>query len=265
VAVCTQAIGGDIPGELSRRIGEMLEVPCLYLPGAAGDINPLAVSAGWADMLAWVDRAMAYWPSLPGQFQPVAAESLQATTMNLLLDYAPLPPREAVAQSLSNLERIAQGDVSSPEVQAEVRSLGNIMNFKPGEPPEPGKAAYAARALARAGRRTLAAIEAGRPLEPCPLRLSVWRFGETVLAFAAAELFAQTGLRLQALYPELTILPVTCLAPLIGYVPDEAAMGQGGYEVADAWRFYGHPAPFALDSEQRIVDTLQTLIASITA
>jgi hypothetical protein len=190
---------------------------------------------------------------------------LQVTTTNLSLDYAPLPPREAVAQSLTNLERIAQGNVSSLEVQAEVRSLGNIMNFKPDEPPDPGKAAYAAMALARAGRRTLAAIEAGRPLEPCPLRLSVWRFGATVLACAAAELFAQTGLRLQALYPELTILPVTCLAPLVGYVPDEAALSQGGYEVADAWRFYGQPAPFAANSEQRIINTFKALIAQTGA
>ena len=264
VAVCTQAIGGDVPGELSRRVGVLLGVPCLYLPGAAGDINPLTVSAGRAEMLAWVDRVMAHLPSLPSQFRPVSSDALQVTSTNLWLDYAPLPARAAVERSIANLDRIAQGDVGSPEVQAEVRSLGNIMNFKPGELPDPGKAAYAAMALAHAGRRTLAAIAAGRPLEACPLRLSVWRFGETVLAFVAAELFALTGLRIQALRPDLNILPVTYLAPLVGYVPDRAALSQGGYEVDDAWRFYGQPAPFEPDTEQRIVNTLQALITQTT-
>ena len=264
VAVCTQAIGSDVPGELSRRVGELLGVPCLYLQGAAGDVNPLTVSGSRVDMLAWVERVMAHLRSLPEQFHPLSADSLQVASLDLLLDYAPLPDRAEVEQSIANLDRIAQGDVSSPEVQGEVRSLGNIMNSKPGEPPDPGKAAYAALALAKAGRRTLAALDGGNPLSACPLRLAIWRFGQTMLAFVAAELFALTGFRLQALHPDLNILPVTYLAPLVGYVPDRAAMEKGGYEVDDAWRFYGHPAPFDPTSEQRIIETLKALIDQTT-
>jgi hypothetical protein len=62
----------------------------------------------------------------------------------------------------------------------------------------------------------------------------------------------------------LNILPVTYLAPLVGYVPDRAAMEKGGYEVDDAWRFYGHPAPFDPTSEQRIIETLKALIDQTT-
>jgi hypothetical protein len=263
VAVCTQAIGGDIPAELSSRVGTLLDVPCLFLPGAGGDINPLAVSAGRADMLAWVDRFMAHLSDLPAQFQLVPAEHLQVVSTDLLLDYAPLPPRAEVEQYLANLKRIAQGDIISPEVQATLYSLGNIMNFKPGEPPDPSKAAYAALALVQAGQRTLAAIETGQPLPGCPLRLAGWRLGPTVLVFAAAELFAATGFHLKALRPAWHVLPVTCAAPLIGYVPDRKALAQGGYEVDDAWRFYGQPAPFAADSEEQVVQTVNTLFIEL--
>ena len=263
VAVCTQAIGGDIPGELSRRIGELLGAPCLFLPGAGGDVNPLTVSASRADLLAWVDRAMAHLSFLPEQFRLVSSDTLHVVTTHLSLDYAPLPPRATVERSIAWLECITHGDVSSPEIQAELNSLGNIMNIKPGEPPDLAKAAYAARALANAGRRTLVAIDADRPPGACPLRLSIWNFGETILVAAAAELFTITGQRIEALRPDLTILPVTCLAPLVGYVPDRTAMSQGGYEVDDAWRFYCHPAPFAPDAEQRIIDAVRTLIAQV--
>jgi hypothetical protein len=79
------------------------------------------------------------------------------------------------------------------------------------------------------------------------------------LAIAAAELFAITGARIQALRPDVDILPVTCAAPPVGYVPDRRALGQGGYEVDDAWRFYRQPAPFVADSEERIINSFKTI------
>jgi hypothetical protein len=49
----------------------------------------------------------------------------------------------------------------------------------------------------------------------------------------------------------------------VGYVPDRASMEKGGYEADDAWRFYGHPAAFALDTEERIVETIRSLNALV--
>jgi hypothetical protein len=103
-------------------------------------------------------------------------------------------------------------------------------------------------------------LDSGQTLPGLPLRLAVWRFGSIVLAFVAAEIFAITGRRIQALQPEINILPVACASPLLGYVPDRQALGQGGYEVDDAWRFYGQPAPFAPDSEQRIINSFKQML-----
>jgi hypothetical protein len=38
---------------------------------------------------------------------------------------------------------------------------------------------------------------------------------------------------------------------------------KGGYEVEYAWRFYRQPAPFAPDSEERLLKTIETLAAKV--
>jgi neutral ceramidase len=261
VALYTQAISSDIPGALSRRVGEIFNAPCLFLQGASGDINPITVCAGWPEMNAWVDQFMHYLEDLPQQLYPLPGIPLQFVSTELPLVYQPLPPRPTTEKRIMDLDRIGQGDVNSPDIQQTIQSLGNIMNIKPGECPDPGKAAFAARALANAERRVLAAIDTGQPLAPCRLRLSLWRVGLITLAFVAAELFSVTGFRIRALGRRQALLPVTHLAPIVGYVPDSAAMDKGGYEVDDAWRFYRHPAPFAQNSEQQILEAIMALTA----
>jgi neutral ceramidase len=261
VAVCTQAIGSDIPGQIARRFGELLGAACFFLQGAAGDLNPVVVSARRAKMLPWVEEFMKQAKGLPDLLKPTEAESIVARATILPLEYAALPAREDVLEQIAGLERIAHGDVSSARVQTALRSLGNIMNITPGEAPDPGKAAYCARALVEAGRHTLAAVERGLPLAPCPLRLSVWRLGNVALAFAAAELFAATGLKLRALRPDLCLLPVTYASPLVGYIPDLFSSDKGGYEVDNGWQFYGHPAPFIPHAEAQIIQAFSRLLA----
>jgi hypothetical protein len=263
-AICTQGIGGDVPGALSRCAEGILHAPCMFLQGAAGDINPLtAISADRSGLLAWVERFSAHLQDLPERLYPLPCTPFRTTSTCLALDYQPLPSRAVVQQSIVNFERIAQGEIDAPEVQETLLRLGNIMNFKPGERPDPARAAFAAAALANAERRVLAAIDTGRPLAACPLSVSVWRMGQVTLAFAAAELFALTGLHIRAMGRGQAVLPVTYASPIVGYVPDRASMEKGGYEADDAWRFYRHPAAFAPDSEDRIVEAVRALIASV--
>lgn len=258
--VCTQGIGGDVPGALSHCAEEIFHVPCLFLQGAAGDINPLtSISADRAGLMSWVEKFAVHLKDLPKRLHPLSCTPFRMASTVLPLHYQPLPSRATVQQSIVNFERIAQGEFDAPEVQATLLRLGNIMNFEPGERPDPAKAAFAARALASAERRILAAIDTGRPLSPCPLSVAVWRMGQITFAFTAAELFALTGLRIRALGGGQAMLPVTYASPIVGYVPDRASMEKGGYEVDDAWRFYRQPAAFARNSEERIVEAIRSL------
>jgi hypothetical protein len=258
--VCTQGIGGDVPGALSRGAEEILHAPCLFLQGAAGDINPLtSISADRAGLMSWVERFSVHLKDLPDKLHSLPCTPFRMASTVLPLDYQPLPAWAEVQQSIVNFERIAQGELDAPEVQATLLRLGNIMNFKPGEHPDPARAAFAAGALASAERRVLAAIDTGRPLSPCPLSVAVWRMGQITLAFTAAELFVLTGLQIRAMGGGRAMLPVTYASPIVGYVPDRASMETGGYEADDAWRFYRQPAAFALDSEERIVQAIRSL------
>jgi neutral ceramidase len=262
-AVCSQTIQGDIPGEVSRRVADLFEAPCLYLQGCTGDVNPLGTSSGRPAMLAWMERLAPYLESLPVALQPVPGVPLRVLNSALPVLYEPLPERAAVLAKIDDLDRIAGGEVDSPEVQGTLRLLGDLMNFKPGERPDPAKAAFAAAALAGAERRTLAAIDSGQPLPVCPLRVSLWRVGQVGFAFVAAELFAATGFQIRAASRGLALLPAPYAASIIGYIPDEAAIEKGGYEVNDAWRFYCQPAPFQSNTERRLVELIRSMAITL--
>jgi hypothetical protein len=263
-AVCTQGIGGDVPGALARRAEAIFHAPCMFLQGAAGDTNPLTtISADRAGLMSWAEKFAVHLQGLPAKLHPLPCTPFRTASTVLPLNYQPLPSRPAVQRSIANFERIVQGEIDAPEVQETLLRLGNIMNFKPGERPDPAKAAFAAGALANAERRVLAAIDTGRPPLPCPLSVAVWRMGQITFAFAAAELFALTGFHIRAMGRGRAVLPVTYASPIVGYVPDRASMEKGGYEADDAWRFYGHPAAFAPDTEERIVETIRSLNALV--
>ncbi|MFD5213993.1 hypothetical protein [Microbacterium sp. NPDC058345] len=49
-----------------------------------------------------------------------------------------------------------------------------------------------------------------------------------------------------------------------GYLPDAAEYAHGGYEVADAHRYYGMPAPFASGSLERVTDAAAALLVRMS-
>lgn len=266
VAVLSQGIGSDIPGALAEAIGVRLGAPCLFLQGAAADVNPTTVTASREEMLVWVQRALLPLPGFDDILKPVVdLEDLQAADMWLDLPYAPLPGLAEAQKQLSDLLRIADGDVASPDLQASVAAFKNTMNLPPDEALDPQQSRFVALALAETARRTLSAVEVGSNLPSQKLHLAGLRFGKFMLIFLACEAMTATGIRLRVTHPELQVLPVTYLAPLLGYIPDREALSLGGYEVSEAWRFYGHPAAFSQDSEDRMVEAARKMIVELGA
>jgi neutral ceramidase len=263
VAVLSQAIGPDIPGELAERMSILLGAPCLFLQGAAGDVNPTTVTATRNELLDWVERAAGRFHGIQEDLLPVDLSGIHTINARLPLHYSPLPGWQRVERDLRSLERIAQGDVSSPDLEDALRAFKNTMNLPAAEPLDPALARDVALPLIESSRRTLAALRSGLPLQAQSMQISIWRLGGTTLVFLAGEIFTTTGARIRALCENRILLPVSCLAPLLGYIPDLDALQQGGYEVNDAWRFYGHPAPFAPESEQCVVDKVGNLLVRL--
>jgi hypothetical protein len=193
----------------------------------------------------------------------VSGTPIHGSSSQLSLAYAPLPGLEEAERIVRSLEQIADGNGYSSDLQEVIRSLKNTMNMSPEEPLEPEKARFAALALVEAGRKTLSVIRSKYDIPPLPLRITTWRLGDFILVFIAGEIFSITGLRIRSLSANFTVLPVTCMAPLIGYLPDPASLLLGGYEVEDAWRFYGHPAPFEPDSEPRLLNQVAQMVGEL--
>jgi hypothetical protein len=263
VAVLSQGISSDIPGALAEAIGLRLGAPCLFLQAAAGDVNPKTVTASWSDMQAWMELALQPLSGLNSVLQPLEQGDFQVAETWLDLSYAALPGEAQAEKQLSDLLRIADGDVTSPDLQGAVGAFKNTMNMPPDAALDPVQSRFVALALAESARRTLEAVRDGSVLSPQKLHLAVWRLGVLHLVFLACEVLTATGLRLRALHPGVKILPVTYLAPLLGYLPDREALSLGGYEVSEAWRFYGHPAAFVDDSEEQVLEAVAKLLAGI--
>jgi hypothetical protein len=138
--------------------------------------------------------------------------------------------------------------------------LANILNVEPGAQPDPAMTRYIAAALSQWSQELLEGYD-DLP-RGCDLAIKVWRLGPLVFCFIAAEVFVETAIQLQEAFPDRLVMLVGYGSPLIGYLPTDEALREGGYEVEYAYRFYGHHAPFARGSEPAVVQALRRALAS---
>jgi len=254
VTVCGAHVTADFPGELCRRLGEEHGFPFLYLQGACGNLNPVFDEMTRPQMLSNVDALMA---RMSGVAWPEAAVETSSTLLRepLQLRYGPLPSVESLESMRDGMAVIAERGEGSADVMA---VLADILNVKPGQKPERALACHIAASLQRWCNNALAARAAGEP--SCTLDTAVWRLGSLVLAFVSAEVFVETAAELQRSFPADAVGVVGYGSPLVGYVPTDEAMREGGYEADYAYRFYNHPASFAAGSEPELCRALAELV-----
>ncbi|TWD80221.1 neutral/alkaline ceramidase-like enzyme [Kribbella amoyensis] len=92
-------------------------------------------------------------------------------------------------------------------------------------------------------------------------RVGLLRWGGVRIVTLPGEPFTQTGLDLRATFdrdPGITIVAgYTDGCP--GYLPTTCEYHYGGYEVAEAHRYYGLPGPFAAGSAERLAEAVTEL------
>ena len=135
-----------------------------------------------------------------------------------------------------------------------------ILNVEPGGQPDPSVTRHTAAALSEWSQALLSRygdLPNGRDLA-----IKVWKLEPLIFCFIAAEVFVETGIQLQEAFPDRVITVVGYAAPLVGYLPTDEALREGGYEVEYAYRFYGHPAPYAKGSEPVVSAALRKALAS---
>jgi hypothetical protein len=98
-----------------------------------------------------------------------------------------------------------------------------------------------------------AVTTAREPLTPWAGRVTALDWGGLPLLFLPGEIFAGTALAIRSALPDQPAPFVVSLSDGVpGYIPDRAAYPAGGYEVAEAHRYYGLPAGFAPGSAEAL-------------
>lgn len=92
------------------------------------------------------------------------------------------------------------------------------------------------------------------PLIPWTGRVTGFGWGGLPLLFVPGEVFATAALQIRSKLPSRKTPFIVSLADGVpGYIPSEEAYSSGGYEVAEAHRYYGLPGAFARGSAEALV------------
>jgi neutral ceramidase len=254
--VCSLNISADYPGELRRSLSDAFGLPFMFLQGPCGNINLRFHDMNRAEMLENAQRITphlikATWSS------PASSWPVDFTTRKIALKYAPLPEPaevEAIRDAMARISETGTGPEST------MLLLANILNIEPGAARDSALVRHTAATVAQWSSEVL---ERTRSDVSVSLAVNLLRIGPVWLVFAAAELFAETALALQAGFPEGLVTPIAYASPLVGYLPTDEALDEGGYEVDFAYKFYGHPAPFARGSEPKARATIEKMMRSM--
>ncbi len=111
----------------------------------------------------------------------------------------------------------------------------------------------------------LAYLDRGeRPPVELPFELQTVEFGRSlVLVTMAAEMSVEYGLRLVREWGGHygRVWPVAYANEILGYVPSERQIPEGGYEVIGSQMFMGRTGPFESGTEERIFAALRAMLA----
>lgn len=251
--VCTEFVSGDYPAGLCRALQEREGIPFMFLQGASGDLNVELGAMTFDDTRRIIHAIMTDLPPLAWRAGPDEARVALASA-TVALRYQRPPARRELERMASTMQAISRGEPGDP---AAIRVLENILNVPPGGTADPLMLRYIASILADWAKQP---GQGSRGTSAAPgLAVKVMRLGPVAFAFVAAEVFVETAYALRGHFPRTPLAVVGYCAPLVGYLPTDEALKEGGYESDYAYRFYGHPAPFRRESEQQLVAVVRTL------
>lgn len=242
-----RSISADFPGVLTQQIEAAIGATALYLNGAAAQTNPyfpgasLDFSIGNLEIVQRIgetlaNSALALWPHL---------KSSRKSTLRVRARQLDLPLQRVNKKSLESY------------VNEQAESIARTAGAQPGEVARPQyKASVARLEWAWETRLTLAD---GTAPKFVTAEVQTLQLGDVVLVAVPGELFVELGFAIkQALAPAHAIV-AGYANDNIGYIPTRASYPQGGYEVDDAYRYYGYVAPLAPAAGEQLVDAVKEL------
>ena len=189
---------------------------CLFLQGAAGNINPLLMGWDWTHLARLglplgAEAVRIYWSTEPGAGPTTAGIGAASSQLHL----SPLLPSsiEAGQETIASLEA----------EQEHLRAEGDE------------SAQWWVETRLQRARKGLHALQGGAPVPPVGAELAALRLSDSIgMVTATGEIFTEIGQSIVARSPFRHTLFAGYANGTIGYVPTRAAYADGGYEVTHA-------------------------------
>jgi hypothetical protein len=234
---CTD-ISADFPGTARQLVEEQTGATCLFLQGAAGNINPLLMGWDWTNLARLglplgAEAVRIYWGMAPDAEPTNGGVGVACSQLQLppLLPSSIDEGREAIAKLEMERERLSAAGDEGALWWAETR-------------------------LERS-RKGLDALLGGTLVPPVEAELVALRLSHSVgVITAPGEIFTEIGQSIIARSPFRHTLFAGYANGTIGYVPTRAAYVEGGYEVT-------HACQVAPDAGEQIEEESIRLLRSI--
>lgn len=248
--VCNLSVTADYPGELCRRLQDRYGFPFIYLQGACGNLNSLFLGQTREKMMSNVDVIMSKLSDEILWESPLQEEDFWYVRYHHILHYQKIPSINEIKQIRTLMREVEnKGFLASSAALAEI---ANVLCL-PQELMYEAKYRYVAGVLSGWAESLL---ELETIPETTKLTVSLLGIGNVIFCFLAGEIFSETQIKLQQMFEDKNVIVVGYCSPLRGYIPTDEALETGGYESEIAYRFYGHPAPFAEGTEESLLNSV---------
>lgn len=205
-------ISGDYPGYVSRTVERIEGGICLFLNGAFGDINPLTPNTDlnrvYERNIGRFEDAIRMGRVIGGEALKILNSALCSENMNLSLS-----SRKA-ALKLRPLQTFTTDYIEDLEEKLKVACEKESDEIR----------------LKILTARFLGAVRNLFPSDVAEVDVQGFRIGDLAIVVLPGELFVDLGLRIKARYKSGTTMVVGCANEVLGYIPTEEAMDEGGYE-----------------------------------
>ena len=213
-----RAISAGFSGKMTQVVEGLTGAYCLFLQGAAGNINP---ALGFRR------------PDHPPEDLHKPSDSLGIRLgCEVVRVWETISVGEAQGLNLASktisLPRYMYGDLeSAKQLDGEFAQELESKNLSD------GRRHWAALRQSRV-REAIRSYETGVPLDPVEAELQAWRIGDLAFVTAPAEIFTENGTLVKNQSPFDHTFFVGYTNGSIGYVPTVDAYPEGGYEVTHA-------------------------------
>jgi hypothetical protein len=229
----------DFPGVARRVVEQETGALCLYMQGAAGDVDPLSMRADWLNPV-WLGLTLgAEAIRVFGAAHPVESMADGIVSRATRLELPPLLPvsEEQAAEQIEDLQR----ELASAE--AEHRD-GDVQW---------------ARARIEALAVGLRVLRGEAAPEPVRTEITAVRLAHDVgLVTAPGEIFTEIGRRIVERAPFATTFYSGYTNGSIDYVPTRKAYEEGGYEVTHGCRVAPEGGEILEEESVRLLESVRS-------